>query len=90
VKKIAPTLRALMLDLWAKAKTPPPTKERAGDAQVLRISDAELRALLAVASASRRIWCGCFPDDAVDRDHQPGCTLGRALARLDRASGRKP
>ena len=77
--RTAPTLRALMEDLWAQARKPPPAKQKAGDAQVLRIAEAELRALLAVARAARKWRCEHKDEDCL------GCQrVARALARLDR------
>lgn len=49
--KMAPVAAALLADLWDKV---PAGRAGAGDAQVLRIVEAELAALSAEAAAARR------------------------------------
>lgn len=78
--KIAPVLQALMADLWAKARMPPPTQTKAGDAKVLRLAEAELRGLLTVARLLRTEHVCADPSYGKD------CVCCRALARLKKAS----
>jgi hypothetical protein len=83
--KIAPVLSALVKDLWGRAKTPPPTRQKAGDAQLLRIAEAELRAVLAVVRAAKDHSHADVEYDPVSERHL--CPICRALDRLAR-SGR--
>ena len=78
-------LHSLLADLWAKVRTPPPTKRKAGDAQVLRIAGAELKALESVARAALKE----HPESWHHRDANRDCSLCRALARLDKVRGKR-
>jgi len=74
-RKEAPVLTALLSDLRDLAERPLPTRRKAGDLQILRIAEAELDGLRAVAREARK----------TDADPATG-NLTRALARLDAAS----
>lgn len=80
--KVAAALRALMADLRAKVR---PGKAGAGDAQVIRMAEGELRYLLAVARAAERVVGPKHAEDIIPR--RPWDSLSRALARLRRSGG---
>ena len=84
-KRVAATLTALLGDLWSQARK---GKTAPGDIQVLRIVEAELRALKAVANAARREVSDSKREWGRDWDYASQGTLkalDRALARLDAA-----
>jgi hypothetical protein len=82
--KPAAVLQALMEDLWSNAhgKKPHPKASMEGNRRVIRLAAADLRALLAVYRAMRRLradMLGEFPPGQEYAD--------RALARVERLKG---
>jgi hypothetical protein len=74
-KRIAPTLQMITDSSWRKTKT-------GGQART------ELRALLAVARAAKRFHS--YVNDYSDPIDEMDGPMRRALARLDKVSGRMP
>ncbi len=83
-RRVAAVTRALLMDLAEATRLPPMTKEKAGDAQVVRLARAEVLALVAVARAARTTanewnrWDEARPETCA--------RMYRALARLDALS----
>ena len=74
-RQVAPALRALLADLRAEVK---PGKEGAGDSQVLRVVEDEVRAVLGVVRVAEQAGPYHWRRDDL--------AMGRALARLSRVS----